>query len=242
MQLTQKPEHLEPLERERRVPTIMVEGKASYPHPPTKGKFNVHITVTDKDREMTWARFQEAVSNLRDGLGSQAEIGNVVPVENAEEVNRAFRQSMEFTVSAGVEISFSPASFGVVVQALIECNIPYSSPSFAFDKTPVVTPELLKAAAADARINASAIAEGVGGHLGRLVSVHIGSPTTRMSSRRLLSFLDERKWLTTTAHSVVANDWGFDELKLDTYDTHAIVTVEYEIVESVDSIDPHAVP
>jgi len=241
MDFTLSPGQPEAPEKTHRVPTIMVAGKASHPHAPTKGQFNVNVVASDKDRETAWSKFQAAVKNLRDGLGSQAEIGNVVPVENAEEVTKAFRQSMEFTVSAEVEISFQPASFGVVVQALIECNIPYSSPSFTFDKTPVVTPELLKAAAEQGRINASAIAEGVGGRLGRLVSVHTGSPTTTSGSRRLRSFLDEPKWLMTmtTVNRALVADWGFDELKLDTYDTHAVITVEYEIIESV---DPDAAP
>lgn len=215
------------------VPTIEVTGKATREQLPTSGRMGATITGTSQVREEAWENFQQRLAALRDALGDNAELGNAVPDESQEEATKMFRPVTEYTVSAVVEVTFAPTKFGAVIAALVECDLPYSMPDFTFDKLPAVTPELLTAAAAEAKINAEAIAAGVGAVIGRLVAINVGAPKYKPTKRGLRWFFNDSPTFNFTSHfaSRPLVNWDIDEEKFETHDTEVLVTVEYEVIE-----------
>lgn len=218
-------------------PTIQVSGIAVRQQPATSGRTTVIIDVKAPNREEAWRMFQEARSKLAAALGDTAELGNSLPRESSEEVSKMLRTETEHTVTDNIEVTFVPARVGEVIAVLLSCDLSFTTPTFGFDTLPKVTPELLGAAAGVAKTNAAGIAAGVGGRLGRLVSINVGPPQLKTVYRPLTEVEPSinRSWLTSISRSVHASSfldsWDFDEEKLKTYDTEVQVTVEYEIIE-----------
>jgi uncharacterized protein YggE len=206
-----------------KIPTIEVMGTAVERQKPTSGDVMVLVSGVSQDRQEAWDLFGTRFQELRDKLGDLADVGNGLPAESEADVTKGLRTVRETTVSAEVKLSFKPARFGKIVSVLVAANLPYTAPKFKYDKQQQVSPELLKAAAADARVRATAIAAGVDSKLGRLVGMNVGAPDykwfNRISNRAIM------------ASNALGHDF-VDEDKLETLDAIARVTVKYELIEN----------
>lgn len=212
-----------------RLPRIEVTGKATLQQTPTIGQTQAQIEGWGQTREDAWEEFQRNLNALRELLGSSGVVGNAVPTETPVEVNKGPRAVTEFSVHDTVIITFEPDAFGEVVAALVKCDVAFSTPQFKFESQPEVTPALLTAAADQARINASAIAAGVGATLGRLVAINVGSPRMRSMWKPYYSY---NKSLHMPSNALEIRSLEINQEQLETYDTVAEVTVTYEIIEA----------
>lgn len=214
-------------------PTIEISGRATRKQPPKSGSMWVTITGKGASREAAWAEFQTSLAALRDTLGAHAEMGNALPTESEEEVTRKLRTGIDHTVTSVIEITFTPNHFAEVIEALIRCGLPVTSPNFTYGEVVEVTPEMLTAASADARANAVAVLAGVGARIGKLVSIRIGAPQRRAVWGDIKDLLPS---FNSVHYSRMMSDssLSLDEEKLETYDTEVEVTVEYEVIESAD--------
>ena len=210
------------------IPTIEVTGSAIRQQTPKNGVILVPLTGKAPTQEAAWAKFQEAHLGLKEAIGTAGTIGNVMPRESSEEVSRGLRSGVEFSVSAIIEVEFAPAHYGQIIEALLKCGLPISTPRFVYDDLPKVTPELLAEAAETAKANAVGIAAGIQGKIGRLVSINIGPP-------RLKPVLRPTHAIESVFYqnAITANHFESQllEEKLETFDTEIKVTVEYEIIE-----------
>jgi uncharacterized protein YggE len=210
------------------VPTIEVTGSAIRQQAPKNGVILVPMTEKAPLQEAAWAKFQEAHLGLKEAIATAGTIGNVMPRQSSEEVSRGLRSGVEYSVTAIIEVEFIPANYGQILEALLKCGLPISTPRFVYDDLPKATPELLAEAAATARANAAGIAAGVQGKIGRLVSINIGPP-------RLKPVLRPTHAIESVIykHATTANHFESRllEEKLETFDTEIQVTVEYEIIE-----------
>jgi uncharacterized protein YggE len=217
-------------DKKPQIPTIQVSGIAVSQLPPKSGVIQVHIQEKASSQEAAWSKFQQTTSRFRDNVGDNGSIGNVMPRESSEEVSRALRSGMEFTVKACIDIEFEPAKYGNILKALISSDLSPTIPRFVYDKTPSTSPELYTEATAKAKENARAVALGVDGRLGRLVSINIGPPRIKPVFRKQSEIL-----FSTAVSMSVAREFNFaglDEDKLETFDTEVQITVEFEIIEN----------
>jgi uncharacterized protein YggE len=125
-------------------------------------------------------------------------------------------------------VEFVPANYGQILEALLKCGLPISTPSFTYDDLPKATPELLAEAAAAAKANALGIAAGVHGKIGRLVSINVGPPRLKLVLRPTRAI--ESVFNSASLSSFNSTSQLLDE-KLETFDTEVQVTVEYEVIE-----------
>lgn len=211
-----------------KVPTIEVTGSAVRQQAPKHGVMHVPITGKAPTQEAAWAKFQELHLGLKESIGTAGTIGNVMPRESSEEVSRGLRSGVEYSVTANIEVEFVPANYGHILEALLKCELPISTPRFVYDNLPKATPELLAEAAATAKANAAGIATGVQGKIGRLVSINIGPPRLKPVLRPTHA-IDSVVY----SHALRANplELRLMEEQLETFDTEVQVTVEYEIIE-----------
>lgn len=153
-----------------------------------------------------------------------------MPKETSEEVSRGLRSGVEHTVTADIEVEFTLENYGRILEALVKCGLPISTPRFTYDDLPKATPELLAEAAATAKESAAGIAIGVGGKTDRLVSINVGPPR-RNPVLRQSTEIDFS--LTASLHSSASRDvldyLRLNDEKLQTYGTEVQVTVKYEI-------------
>lgn len=210
------------------IPTIEVTGSAIRQQAPKNGVITVPVTGKAPTQEAAWAKFQETHLGLKEAVETAGTIGNVMPRESSEEVSRGLRSGVEFSVTAIIEVEFVPANYGQILEALLKCGLPISTPRFVYDDLPKVTPELLAEAAATAKANAVGIATGVQGKIGRLVSINIGPPRLKPVFRpthAIESVIYSRSMTADHFESRLLEE------KLETFDTEIQVTVEYEIIE-----------
>lgn len=214
------------------LPTIEVTGNAVRQQAPKSGVIFAPVEGKALTQEAAWEKFQTLVDALYEAVGTAGTIGNVMPRESSEDVSRVLRSGVEYTVAANIEVEFVPANYAQVLEAFLKCGVKISIPRFTYDELPKVTPELLAEAAAAARDNATGIATGVHGRIGRLVAINIGPPRRKavfrpardMDSIFSLNLSPSLSRHTSSFASLV-------EEKLETYDTEIQVTVEYEIIE-----------
>ena len=212
------------------IPTIETTGTAVRQQLPSTGTMTVTVTGKAPTREGAWTKFQENLAGLTTAVGEHGEVGNAVPRESEEEISKVMRSSIEFVVTAEVDVTFEPNKYGHIVEAILACNLPLSAPEFTYDKVAKVTPELLTAAAADARINAIAVTAGVGARIGRLVAINVGPPQMKRVYRPADVVLESFQSVNIGTPFLRAA-MAFDVDKLETYDTEVQVTVEYEVIE-----------
>ena len=210
------------------VPTIEVTGSAIRQQAPKNGVIQVPITAKAPTQEAAWTKFQESHLGLSEAIGAAGTIGNVMPHESSEEVSRGLRSGLEYTVRASIGVEFVPANYGQILEALLKCGLPISTPSFTYDDLPKATPELLAEAAAAAKANALGIAAGVHGKIGRLVSINVGPPRLKLVLRPTRAI--ESVFNSASLSSFNSTSQLLDE-KLETFDTEVQVTVEYEVIE-----------
>lgn len=218
---------------QHRVPTIEVSGTAVRQQAPKLGVISVSVSVKAPTQVAVWAKFQDLCNQLREAIGTFGTVGNSMPTESSEEVSRGLRSGVEYTARDTIEVEFSLANYGEILQALVNCGLPISTPRFTYDDLPKVTPDLLAAAAAAAaaaKANAEGVAAGIQGRIGRLVSINVGPPclkTVYRSSKEI-----ERGFPNFV--SLLSQNMSFStailEEKLKTYDTEVQVTVEYEVI------------
>lgn len=218
-----------------KIPTIQVSGTAVSQLPPKSGVMQVTIEVKASTQEAAWTKFQETTDQFRDQVGEHGTIKNILPRESAEEVSRALRTGTGYSVKAFVEIEFDFCEYGEILKALISSGIAPTTPRFIYDKSLAVSPELYTEATKNAKINAMAIALGVEGQLGRLVSINVGLPRLNTVFRRQPDFFPI--WNYSTAMRSEFNFEGLDEEQLETFDTEVQVTVEFEIIENTQSME-----
>ena len=217
--------------KKRKVPTIRVTGSTVRQQPPKFGVIAVTVSEKGPPQEQAWEKFQRKISELNEALGAFGTVSNVMPRETSEDVSRGLRSGVEYTVSAYIEVEFTPANYGQILEAFVKCGLPISAPRFTYDELAKLTPELLAEAAAAAKANAEGIALGVGGHLGRLASIQIGAPRL-LPVYRPISAMDSFISASLSLHKTKSYSRLLDEEKLETYDTEVQVTVEYEIIEN----------
>ena len=217
--------------KKRKVPTIRVTGTTVRQQPPKFGVIAVTVSEKGPTQEQAWEKFQRKISELNEALGAFGTVSNVMPRETSEDVSRGLRSGVEYTVSAYIEVEFTPANYGQILEAFVKCGLPISAPRFTYDELAKLTPELLAEAAAAAKANAEGIALGVGGHLGRLASIQIGAPRL-LPVYRPISAMDSFISASLSLHKTKSYSRLLDEEKLETYDTEVQVTVEYEIIEN----------
>jgi len=221
-------------------PRIEVEGSASALHVPECGNVEITLTAVAATPAAAWSLFQERLAALRERLNDIGTFGRVIPSETTADVQKTMRTTTEVTVSASVTVKFAPDKFGHVLKALVEGRYNFGTPTFEFDATPVVTPALLEQATVDARARAEAIAAGLGAQVGRVVDVHIGRARTRTFRLPLFDYLSRDSFATrhdvafcrTTAAgpSIDPDDYMFDEEDVETHESTAEVTVNFELI------------
>lgn len=217
------------------IPTIQVSGTALSQLPPKYGVIQATIEEKASSQEAAWTKFQATSDRFRDKVGDHGTIKNIMPRESAEEVSRTLRSGMEFTVKAIVEVEFEPCAYGEILKALIASGLAPTTPRFVYDKTPSTSPELYTEATAKAKENARAVALGVDGRLGRLVSINIGPPRIKPVFRKQSEIL-----FSTSVSMNVAREFNFaglNEDELETFDTEVQITVEFEIIENTQSVE-----
>jgi uncharacterized protein YggE len=217
------------------LPTIQVSGTALRQLPPKYGVIQATIEEKASTQEAAWTNFQATSDRFRDKVGDHGTIKNIMPRESAEEVSRTLRSGMEYTVKAIVEVEFEPSAYGEILKALISSGLAPTTPRFVYDKTPSTSPELYTEATTKAKENARAVALGVDGRLGRLVSINIGPPRIKPVFRKQSEIL-----FSTAVSMSVAREFNFaglDEDKLETFDTEVQITVEFEIIENTQSVE-----
>lgn len=212
-----------------RIPTVKATGKAIHQHAPTSVRTSVTIAATATSREQAWEKFHALLGSLRDQVGVHGELGNSVPTQTEEEVNKPPRTLYVYTVTDSVEVTFSPSNFGQVIRSLVSCDLQFTSPTFVFDKSPDVAPDLLTRASAAARLNAKALAEGIGHQLGRLVAIATHSPVVN-SRIGFPHFLNQVANRSSMSGADDFDSWQIDDEKIETYDTEVYVTVEFEVI------------
>lgn len=221
---------MEPHEIHR--PELAITGTATRPQRPERGKVTTTITCTASTPEAAWDDFQKRLTMLRASLDGVARLGNVIPTETSAEVQKLLRTVTEVTVKADVVVKFEPASFGEVIKALVSNRLRFSQPKFVFENETNVTPDLLGAAAADARRQAEAIAASLGCVIGSIKSICIGKPQT-MTTRRPLWHPETWGLLQAVAPTMPdlhAEDFEIDTNEVETSAAVVTMTVTFEFI------------
>ena len=216
--------------------TIEATGKATLEQLPDKGQLRVALNEEASTPEAAWQKFQGKAQELIAALGSSATTGTIQPTQDSKMVSATLRGEREvFVVSADVTVYFDIENFGAVITAMAQNQFAYSRIMFTYSDKIEVTPELLQQASENARINAEAVARGVGKTVGRLVSIYIGE-TDRKPYRPLardwedLGMVTALRSMTTT----LSVDPGLFDVNMASLNTHLVVaqvTARFEIVE-----------
>lgn len=216
--------------------TIEATGKATLEQLPDKGQLRVALIEEASTPEEAWQKFQGKAQELISALGTIATIGTIQPAQDSKMVSATLRGEREvFVVSADITVYFDIENFGLVIAAMAHNHFAYSNIMFTYSDKLDVTPELLQQASANARINADAVARGVGKTIGRLVSIRIGE-TDRKPYRPIKRDWDDIEIFSalrsvTTTLSVDPSLFDVNMASLNSHLVVAHVTAQFEIVE-----------
>lgn len=215
--------------------TIEATGKATLEQLPDKGQLRVDLAEEGSTPEEAWQKFQGKAQELIAALGTSATIGTIQPTQDSKMVATLRGEREVFVVSADVTVYFDIENFGAVIAAMAQNQFAYSRIMFTYSDKIEVTPELLQQASENARINAEAVARGVGKTVGRLVSIYIGE-TDRKPYRSLARDWEDLGMVTalrsmTTTLSVDPDLFDVNMASLNTHLVVAHVTARFEIVE-----------
>ena len=217
-------------------PTIRVTGTATKIRTPDRGEIHIRLTSTNRDREIAWTDFQTRLRSLKTAVGSLGELVDPIPNENTKTVERQFRSYETTTITSRITINFDIGEFGSIIQKLVEHKFDFSTPNFSYSRISSTPLELLREAAEDANRRAQLVGEGLGHHLGRLVSAQTHEP---VHAERKMPFTD---WLTASPHllhshqHVSNNDSVSPELfdikakHINSQEIVVTVTAEFELV------------